>query len=225
MLQSTKCDPVLGLKVLQHLKSLHLESAVDEAMLNVPDDEKIEKIQQNVLEMLTTIGLDMTNPSHVDTPRRVAKMLVKETMWGLKPENFPKCTGFPNDHHYDEIVIEHNIPVKSSCSHHIVPIVGTCTIAYKPKNIALGLSKLPRIVEYFSRRPTLQELQTQQIGETVKFICETDDVAVVMECEHFCVSWRGVESTGATTSTSFLSGAFRDNPSARQEFLSLARQK
>lgn len=221
MFQESKCDPELGAKVHEHLTKLHLESAIDYSKLNEHDSVKIKIIQDKMLDILTTIGMDMSSSSHIETPKRVAKMLVEETMWGLKPENFPKCTGFPNDHHYDEVVIEHDIPVKSSCSHHIVPIVGTCTIAYKPKDIALGLSKLPRIVEYFSRRPTLQELQTQQIGETVKFICETDDVAVIMRCEHFCVSWRGVESTGATTTTSFLSGMFRNEDSARKEFLSL----
>jgi GTP cyclohydrolase I len=221
MLQKSKCDPVLGMKVHNHLASLHLESGIDFDNLNKPDAEKIAIIKSKMFDILSTIGMDMNDPSHIDTPNRVAKMLVEETMWGLKTENFPKCTGFPNNHGYDEIVIEHNIPVKSSCSHHIVPIVGTCTIAYKPKDIALGLSKLPRIVEYFSRRPTLQELQTQQIGETVKLICECDDVAVIMKCEHFCVSWRGVESTGAFTTTSFMSGAFRTDSAVRKEVLSL----
>lgn len=140
-------------------------------------------------------------------------------MWGLDYEAFPKCTTVQNKMHYDEMVVERNITVQSLCEHHILPIVGKATIAYVPNNKVLGLSKLPRIVEYFSRRPQIQERLTEQIYHALQFILETDNIAVVIDAAHLCVSSRGVEDTAASTITSKLGGSFKTDPNARAEFM------
>jgi GTP cyclohydrolase I len=150
-------------------------------------------------------------------------MFVNETMWGLVPENFPKMTLIDNKMRYDEMLVEKDITVMSQCEHHLVTIEGRATVAYMPKRRVVGLSKLNRVVEYFSRRPQVQERLTAQIFETLKFLLDTDDVAVVIDAKHYCVISRGVQDESSHTVTSALGGAFRDNQIVRQEFLALAR--
>ena len=220
--QKTKTDPKLGYAVQKHLEELGLQTPITKA-IDTDEKEKIGVIEANFREIMRVMGLDLSDDSLIDTPKRVAKMYVLEKFWGLKPENFPKCTTIENKMGYDEMVVEKGVKVMSDCEHHFVQIDGQATVAYIPKNKVLGLSKLNRIVEYFSRRPQVQERLTQQIGETLKFILDTEDVAVVVTGKHYCVISRGVEDTGSVTSTSYLSGKFKSDPICRSEFLALSR--
>lgn len=222
-----KTDPALGKRVHEHLKALGLETPVTE-LVSVDDKEKIEKITKLQEETLRTLGLDLTDDSLQDTGRRIAKMYVEELFYGLSYDNFPKCTAVDNKLKYDEMVIE-RCSVKSVCEHHLV-YFGTahrpdlsCWVAYMPGKSVLGLSKLSRIVDFFSRRPQIQERLTNQIAETIKLITGSEDVAVVMKGQHFCVLTRGVEDSDGVTITSNLNGAFRRDSTLRNEMMSLIR--
>jgi GTP cyclohydrolase I len=215
----TKTDPELGQKVHEHLVKMGVETPT--VKINLDRTEKIHIIEGHFKSIMETLGLDLSDDSLMDTPKRVAKMFTNETMWGLDYEAFPKCTTVDNKMKYDEMVVERNITVQSLCEHHILPIVGKATIAYVPKNKVLGLSKMPRIVEYFSRRPQIQERLTEQIFHALQFILETDDIAVVVDATHLCVSSRGVEDNSASTITSKLGGGFKTDPAARAEFMRL----
>lgn len=213
----TKTDAELGQRIHQHLLSCGVETPTVENSLSRSD--KIGIIETKFADIMRTMGLDLTDDSLAETPLRVAKMLVGETMWGLDWEAFPKCTTVNNKMGYDEMVIEKNVTIKSNCEHHFVPIVGLAHVAYIPSSKVLGLSKIPRICEYFSRRPQIQERLTEQVYHALQHILETDNVAVVMNARHLCVSHRGVEDTNASTVTSKLGGVFKTDPSARAEFL------
>jgi GTP cyclohydrolase I len=169
------------------------------------------------------LGLDLRDDSLNETPKRVAKMYVNEIFWGLDYDAFPKCTTVENKMRYNEMVVERNVNVQSNCEHHFVVIDGLATIAYVPKNHVLGLSKINRIVEYFSKRPQIQERLTEQIFHALCFILNTDDVAVLIDAQHYCVKSRGVEDTGSSTVTVRLGGGFKTDPAVRNEFLSIAR--
>lgn len=217
----TKTDPSLGQAVENHLRSLGIHTPTT-SKLQMSEQDKIAVIEPLMKDVMIFLGLDLTDDSLVDTPKRVAKMFVLEKFWGLKPENFPKCTTIENKMHYDEMVVERNIRVMSDCEHHLVQIDGLATVAYIPDKKVLGLSKMNRVVEYFSRRPQVQERLTQQIAETLKFILETDDVAVAIKARHYCVISRGVEDQNSETVTSYISGAFKNNPTVRAEFMAIA---
>jgi len=223
MFDPNKTDPILGLKVEAHLTGLGLQTPTVLTALDASDAEKIAKIQGNFEQIMVAMGMDMTDDSLIDTPKRVAKMFVRETMWGLKPENFPKVTLIDNKMQYDEMLLEKDISVLSQCEHHFVTIQGSAHVAYIPKDRVVGLSKLNRIVEYFSRRPQVQERLTAQIFETLKLVLGTEDVAVVVDAKHFCVISRGVQDENSHTITSALGGKFRDEPDVRKEFLALVR--
>ena len=216
-----KTDPELGLQVHEHLVKMGVETPMNTDYANIDRKEKIDIIEKSMTVIMKTLGLDLTDDSLIETPKRVAKMYVNETMWGLDYEAFPKCTTVDNKMKYDEMVVERNITVQSLCEHHILPIVGKATIAYVPKNKVLGLSKMPRIVEYFSRRPQIQERLTEQIFHALQFILETEDIAIVIDATHLCVSSRGVEDNSASTITSKLGGGFKTDPAARAEFMRL----
>jgi GTP cyclohydrolase I len=171
------------------------------------------------------LGLDLSDDSLVDTPKRVAKMYVNEIFWGLDYDAFPKCTAVDNKMKYNEMVCERNINVQSNCEHHFVVIAGLATVAYVPNQKVLGLSKINRIVEYFSKRPQIQERLTEQVFHALQYILETEDVAVMIDAKHYCVSARGVEDTGSSTVTSKLGGGFKSDPAARAEFYQLARKQ
>lgn len=215
-----KCDPVLGQAVHKHLLSLGLETPM------VPNElthkQKVAKIEEHFTEIMKTLGLDLTDDSLIETPLRVAKMYCGEIFWGLDPEAFPKCTTVENKMKYDEMVVEKGVSVQSNCEHHFVIIDGLATVAYLPNKKVLGLSKINRVVEYFSKRPQIQERLTSQIYHALSFILETEDVAVMIDAQHYCVKSRGVEDTGSHTITSHLGGKFRTDPLVRREFLSLA---
>ena len=158
-----------------------------------------------------------------DTPKRVAKMYVNEIFWGLDYAAFPKVTVVDNKMQYNEMVVEKGISVQSYCEHHLVNIDGLATVGYIPNNKVLGLSKMNRVVEYFSRRPQIQERLTEQIYHALSFILETENVALTIDAKHFCVKSRGVEDTECSTVTSRLGGNFKEHPEVRAEFLALLK--
>lgn len=218
----TKTNPELGRLVHEHLVKCGVETPTVEN--NLSRTEKIDIIEGKFAEIMKTLGLDLSDDSLAETPKRWAKMVTQETMWGLDYQAFPKCTTVENKMNYDEMVVERGITIQSLCEHHILPIVGKATVAYIPKKKVLGLSKIPRVAEYFSRRPQIQERLTEQIYHALSFILDTDDVAVVIEAEHLCVSSRGVEDTNASTVTSKLGGIFKSDPSARAEFMNIVNK-
>lgn len=215
----TKCDPELGRQVHEHLVRCGVETPVVENNLSRTD--KIDIIERKFRDIMETLGLDLTDDSLTETPKRVAKMYVGEIFWGLDYEAFPKCTTVDNKMKYDEMVIERNVNVQSNCEHHFVVIDGVATVAYIPKQKVLGLSKINRVVEYFSKRPQIQERLTEQVYHALQYILDTDDIAVVIEATHFCVRSRGVEDTGSSTVTSKLGGVFKTDPSVRGEFMNI----
>jgi GTP cyclohydrolase I len=219
----TKCDPELGLLVHEHLVKVGVETPIKETGQVIDRKGKIEVIEVLFANIMKTLGLDLTDDSLTETPKRVAKMYVNEIFWGLDYEAFPKCTTVDNKMKYNEMVCERNINVQSNCEHHFVVIDGLATVAYVPKDKVLGLSKINRIVEYFSKRPQIQERLTEQIFHTLQFILDTEDVAVMIDAQHYCVKSRGVEDTGSSTVTTRLGGGFKTDPAARNEFLSIAR--
>ncbi len=218
----TKTDPELGKRVHEYLVSVGVETPIKKRNLDRKD--QIDIIEGNFAEIMRALGLDLTDDSLIETPKRVAKMYVNEIFWGLDYEAFPKCTTVENKMHYNEMVVERNVNVQSNCEHHFVVIDGVATVAYVPKKKVLGLSKINRIVEYFSKRPQIQERLTEQIFHTLCFILETEDVAVMIDAQHYCVKSRGVEDTGSSTVTSRLGGGFKTDPAVRNEFYQLARQ-
>jgi GTP cyclohydrolase I len=221
----TKTDPDLGLKVHEHLVKMGVETPTwDTRGANLDRKVKIEIITEQFQKIMTTLGLDLSDDSLMDTPKRVAKMYVNEIFWGLDFEAFPKCTTVDNKMQYNEMVVERNVNVQSNCEHHFVVIDGLATVAYVPKQKVLGLSKINRIVEYFSKRPQIQERLTEQIFHTLQFILDTEDVAVMIDAQHYCVKSRGVEDTGSSTVTCRLGGGFKTDPAARQEFLQIANK-
>ena len=217
----TKTDPELGLKVHNHLVKMGVETPYEDN--GVDRKIKIELIEKAFSTIMRTLGLNLSDDSLMETPNRVAKMYVNEIFWGLDYEAFPKCTTVNNKMNYNEMVVERNVNVQSNCEHHFVVIDGVATVAYVPKERVLGLSKINRIVEYFSKRPQIQERLTEQIFHTLQFILDTEDVAVMIDAQHYCVKSRGVEDTGSSTVTVRLGGGFKTDASARNEFLSIAR--
>ena len=217
----TKTDPVLGKKVHEYLMSVGVETPVIDNGLS--RKEKIDTIENNFKEIVTTLGLDLEDDSLTDTPKRVAKMYVNEIFWGLDYAAFPKVTVVDNKMKYNEMVVERGISVQSYCEHHLVNIDGLATVGYIPNNKVLGLSKMNRVVEYFSRRPQIQERLTEQIYHALSFILETDNVALTIDAKHFCVKSRGVEDSECSTVTSRLGGNFKEHPEVRAEFLALLK--
>jgi len=219
----TKTDPELGRKVHEHLVAMGVETPTFNHLLTAK--EKIKEIENGFKHIMLVLGLDIEDDSLRETPNRVAKMYVNEIFWGLDPEAFPKCTTVDNKMKYDEMVIERNVNVQSNCEHHFVVIDGKATVAYIPKSKVLGLSKINRVVEYFSKRPQIQERLTEQIYHALQFILETDDIAVVIDAQHYCVKSRGVEDVGSSTITSKLGGEFKTDLALRAEFMNLVNKK
>lgn len=217
----TKTDPELGQKVHEYLVKMGVETPMKPN--NWERKQKIEAIEGYFHQIMKTLGLDMSDDSLIETPTRVAKMYVNEIFWGLDYDAFPKCTTVDNKMKYNEMVVERNVNVQSNCEHHFVVIDGLATVAYVPKQKVLGLSKINRIVEYFSKRPQIQERLTEQVFHALCFILETEDVAVMIDAQHYCVKSRGVEDTGSSTVTVRLGGGFKSDAMARNEFLSIAR--
>ena len=182
------------------------------------DDLKIELIEKHFTEIMHILGLDLEDDSLKGTPKRVAKMYVQEVFSGLNPDNKPDARLFYNKYNYDQMLVEKDITFYSHCEHHFVPIYGKVHVAYFSSGKVIGLSKINRIVQYFAKRPQVQERLTVQIGKELKSILQTDDIAVVMDATHMCVSSRGVGDTNSRTGTAFFDGKFRDQD-IKNEFL------
>ena len=200
----------------------HIGTAYDTPLrsdaFNMDDDEKIGVIAHHFREIMQTLGLDLNDDSLNGTPRRVAKMYVKEIFSGLNPANKPQITLFDNKYRYSQMLVEKNIALYSNCEHHFVPIIGKAHIAYISSGKVIGLSKLNRIVQYYAQRPQVQERLTIQIANELKQILETEDVAVVIDAVHLCVSSRGVKDISSSTLTAEYSGAFLE-ADKKAEFL------
>lgn len=182
------------------------------------DQTKIELIKEHFTSILTILGLDLNDDSLNGTPGRIAKMYVNEIFSGLNPANKPIPTLFDNPYRYNEMLVEKNIAVFSNCEHHFVPITGKAHVAYISNGKVIGLSKLNRIVQYYSQRPQVQERLTIQIAEEIKEVMGTEDVAVMIDANHHCVSSRGIRDIGSSTITTSFSGKFR-HTDTKNEFL------
>lgn len=188
-------------------------------------DSKIDKIEMHFSEIMKTLGLDLDDDSLKDTPKRIAKMYVNEIFGGLNPVNFPKITVIDNSMQYDQMVCIQDIEVMSTCEHHFLPIDGFATVAYIPNKKVIGLSKLNRIVEFFGRRPQVQERLTKQVADCLEYLLNTKDVAVHINAKHYCMISRGVQDTHSTTTTSDLRGSFKTCAETRIEFLKQCRTR
>jgi GTP cyclohydrolase I len=185
---------------------------------DLDDDQKIELIQEKVGEILHTLGMDLTDDSLKGTPKRVAKMFVKEIFSGLHPDNKPKASTFDNKYKYGEILVEKNITLYSTCEHHLLPIVGKAHVAYISNETVVGLSKMNRIVQYYAQRPQVQERLTLQIVEELQKVLNTKDVACVIDAKHLCVNARGISDISSSTVTAEFGGVFKQQDK-KQEFL------
>lgn len=200
-----------------HLGSAVLDTPLRSDAFKIDDELKIELIEKNFKEIMHVLGLDLTDDSLKDTPRRVAKMYVKEFFSGLNPDNKPSITLFENKYKFNQMIVERDITLYSTCEHHFVPIIGKAHVAYFSTGKVIGLSKLNRIVQYFAKRPQVQERLTMQIAAELKELLQTDDVAVLIDADHLCVSSRGIQDVNSSTVTSSYNGRFI-NPEVRNEF-------
>ena len=212
-----KNDKELGKEIHKHLYELGIETPTLKDVYK--NDDKLNVIESKFKDIMQVLGLDLTDNSLKETPIRIAKMFVNEIFEGLDYDNFPKCTNVHNKFHADEMVIEGGIDVSSTCEHHFQNIEGTAKIAYIPNEKVLGLSKLNRVVRFFSKRPQIQERLTLQIQAALCFILETDDVAVEIRAVHHCVKARGIEDKNCWTTTRKLGGSFKMQSEVRNEFL------
>ncbi len=185
---------------------------------DISDQEKIDKIQESVKDILTTLGMDLTDDSLQGTPKRVAKAFVNEIFMGLNPENMPKASTFDNNYNYGEMLVEKNIVVYSTCEHHLLPIIGRAHVAYISDGKVIGLSKMNRIVEYFSKRPQVQERLTMQVVQAMQEALGVQDVACVIDAKHLCVNSRGIKDIESSTVTAEFGGKFKERETKR-EFL------
>lgn len=216
-LDSTKTNQYLGRMVHEMLVKKGVETPMTEDFKRDYDMQKTA-IELHVQEIMKTLGLNIKDDSLSDTPKRIAKMYLNEIFWGLDYDNFPKITTIENKMQYENMLLERHIKVSSQCEHHFLPIMGEAFIAYIPDKKVIGLSKINRIVEFFSRRPQVQERLTEQIFHTLCLLLETEDVAVLIKAEHACVKLRGVEDVNSDTVTSRLGGEFLEEPALRNEF-------
>lgn len=201
----------------QHLFT-SFSTPMREDAFELDDETKIELIEKRFEEIMNILGLDLSDDSLKGTPKRVAKMYVQEIFKGLNPKNAPKIALFENKYQYDQMLIERDITLYSNCEHHFVPIVGKAHVAYISNGKVIGLSKINRIVEYFSKRPQVQERLTVQIANYLRDVLQTEDVAVVIDAKHLCVSSRGVEDTTSSTITATYLGKFQET-ATKDEFL------
>ncbi len=199
-----------------------LETPLRANAFDLSDDKKIEAIQNHFAEIMHILGLDLSDDSLSGTPHRVAKMYVKEIFSGLNPANKPEATLFHNKYEYNEMLIEKDITLYSYCEHHFVPIIGKVHVAYISTGQVIGLSKINRLVQYYSKRPQVQERLTNQIAEGLKEALQSENVGVIIEATHLCVASRGIKDTNTSTITAYYSGKFRDEKT-KAEFISLTK--
>lgn len=221
---SYKNDPSLGKEVHAYLVKQGLETPMTD-QVKQSAEKKIAAITDSFSDIMIELGLDTTDDSLMDTPKRVAKMYVNEIFYGLNYDYFPKCTAIENKMKTNgSFLLEKNINVQSNCEHHFVVIDGLATVAYIADKKLLGLSKLNRIVQFFAKRPQVQERLTEQIRATIQYVAQTDDVAVYVNAKHWCVKSRGIQDQTSSTVTLSVGGVFAEKTSEiRKEFLNLAR--
>jgi GTP cyclohydrolase I len=210
------------LKAIEELGNDHVGTSADTPLrpdaFELSDIEKIALIKKDVNNILQTLGMDLTDDSLKGTPTRVAKMLVQEIFGGLHPDNKPKSSTFENKYNYGEMLVEKNITLYSTCEHHLLPIVGKAHIAYISNGTVVGLSKMNRVVDYFAKRPQVQERLTLQIVKELQEVLNTEDVACVIDAKHLCVNSRGIRDIDSSTITSEFGGKFKKYET-RREFL------
>lgn len=215
-----KIDKILN--EIEEMGDAHAGSSANtplrEDAFNLSDEEKIDLIKKDVKNILDTLGLDLNDDSLKGTPQRVAKMFVNEIFSGLHPKRKPKASTFENKYKYGEMLVEKNITVYSTCEHHLLPIVGKAHVAYISNGTVVGLSKMNRIVDYFAKRPQVQERMTMQIVHELQNVLGTPDVACVVDAKHLCVNSRGIRDIESSTVTSEFGGAFKQKE-IRREFL------
>lgn len=206
----------------------HVGTSYDTPMkadaFDMDDELKMNLIEDKFRDIMEIMGLDLTDDSLSGTPKRVAKMYIKEIFSGLNPANKPKVALFENKYKYNEMLVEKDITFYSNCEHHFVPIIGKAHVAYISKGNVIGLSKINRIVEYYAKRPQVQERLTVQIANELKEVMGTEDVAVVIDAEHLCVSSRGVKDVNSSTVTAQFHGKFKEE-ATRREFLGYINTK
>ena len=209
-------------EIFDEIGDNHIASSYDTPLRKdafvLSDEQKIESIKKDVESILNTLGMDLTDDSLKGTPNRVAKMFVKEIFGGLNPKKKPSSSTFENKYKYSEMLVEKNITVYSTCEHHLLPIVGRAHIAYISNGRVVGLSKMNRIVDYFARRPQVQERLTIQIVRELQKVLDTEDVACVIDAKHLCVNSRGIKDIESSTVTAEFGGKFQDE-NTRREFL------
>lgn len=209
-------------ELMEEMGDNHISTSVDTPMVpgafDKSDEEKIAIIQDHFKAIMETLGLDLSDDSLKGTPKRVAKMYVKEIFSGLNPANKPSVALFDNKYKYNEMLVEKNISFYSNCEHHFVPIIGKAHLAYISNGRVIGLSKLNRLVEYYAKRPQVQERLTMQIAKELQKELGTEDIAIVIDAKHLCVASRGVEDDTSSTITSFYGGKFKDEK-RKEEFL------
>jgi GTP cyclohydrolase IA len=212
---------------LDDLGDMHIgnpsETPLREDAFEMDDETKIKLIEKNFREIMLIMGLDLNDDSLKDTPHRVAKMFIKEIFSGLNPANSPRSTLFENSYQYNQMLLEKNISFYSTCEHHFLPIKGKAHVAYISSGKVIGLSKIHRIVHYLSKRPQVQERLTRQIAEEMKNVLKTEDVAVVLEAHHLCVSARGIRDEDSLTVTSEFCGQFSNGNMKKQLFAYLKK--
>jgi|SRR5690554_497637 len=200
-----------------HVASHH-DTPLRKDAFELSDEQKMELIKKDVESILQTLGLDLTDDSLKGTPNRVAKMFVKEMFGGLNPKKKPSSSTFDNKYKYNEMLVEKNIVVYSTCEHHLLPIVGRAHIAYISNGTVVGLSKMNRIVDYYAKRPQVQERLTIQIVRELQMVLKTEDVACIIDAKHLCVNSRGIKDIESSTVTAEFGGKFQDE-NTRREFL------
>jgi GTP cyclohydrolase I len=208
----------------EHIGTSH-DTPLREDAFEMDDELKMELIEKHFREIMHVLGLDLTDDSLKGTPKRVAKMYIKEIFSGLDPKNKPVVKLFENKYKYNEMLVEKDITFHSNCEHHFVPIIGKAHVAYISNGTVIGLSKINRIVQYFAKRPQVQERLTMQIGNELKEMLGTDDVAIIIDAHHMCVSSRGIQDVNSATVTSFYSGKFEKDEHSRNEFMKYISMK
>lgn len=222
VLQKTRMNSENHSKVIEELGDDHIGTSSDTPLrkdaFKLSDSEKIESIKEDVKNILLTLGMDLSDDSLNGTPKRVAKMFVNEIFGGLNPNNKPKASTFDNKYKYGEMLVEKNITLYSTCEHHLLPIVGKAHIAYVSNGTVVGLSKMNRIVDFYAKRPQVQERLTIQIVKELQQVLNTEDVACIIDAKHLCVNSRGIRDIDSSTVTSEFGGVFK-NTETRREFL------
>ena len=219
------CDKHLHDEIGDDHMSANLETPLRADAFELSAEEKVEKIEADFRNIMETLGLDLTDDSLKGTPKRVAKMFVKEIFGGLLPERKPGMSTFENKYNYNQMLVEKDIVVYSTCEHHFLPIVGRAHVGYISKGKVIGLSKMNRIVEYYAKRPQVQERLTMQIVKAMQDALGTDDVACIIDAKHLCVNSRGIKDIESSTVTAEYGGAFKENEQLRKEFIAYIGMK